>query len=104
MTHDKPARRLLPEGAVRLWVRTPETPSHWLLIAAGSPEHVAEVFADVGIHFPHDERLILPAGESPCGKPAPCDLCWRPAEYHGRALETGNRVLLCPRCLERAKQ
>lgn len=102
MTHDPIPKTLLRPTDYRLWCRNASNPWHWTMAAVGDLDDVEHVFADYGIHFPDDERLILPAAETPCGQPAKCDLCWRAAEARGRATGSGKLVLLCGRCLNRA--
>lgn len=105
MTHDPiPKIKIpLPGDAVRLWVRDDDHPYHWTMVAMGHADDVERVYADLGIHRPELERLILPATEKPCGRPAKCSLCRRIAEYRGRATD-GELVLLCIPCFHRASK
>lgn len=103
MTHDPAPKSAILPGMFRLWVRDLEIPSHWCMAAVGDLESIHLASATIAAHNPDHERLVLPAGDKPCGPPSKCHFCWRPSEVGGRN-QHGGLVLLCWRCFSRAKK
>lgn len=74
MTCDNPPslghalRELIAAGqpVFRLWARGPAQIRHWGMLAAGDLGSIEAAYADMGVHYPEAERLILPDGEKPC--------------------------------------
>lgn len=100
MTHDPITKTHL--GTHRLWTRDDQLPDHWIMQFCGDAESIRRAYCDIGIHIPYAERLILPADQVPCGRPALCQICGR---LSGIACDTdAGRMLLCWDCYDRTRK